>query len=170
MDLRDLQTLVDYHYWARDRILEAVEQLPPDQFTRPLGNSFTSLRDTVAHLYGADWIWMSRWDGESPRALPDTAAFPDVASIREAWRVEERRIRALLERLGDAGVQQPMIYRRGDEPPQSQPFWQMLQHLVNHGTYHRGQVTTLLRQLGAAPPKSTDLITFFRERAAAAMA
>jgi uncharacterized damage-inducible protein DinB len=43
----------------------------------------------------------------------------------------------------------------------------MLQHVVNHGSYHRGQVTTLLRQLGAPAPKSVDLIAFYRERAAA---
>ena len=53
--------------------------------------------------------------------------------------------------------------------PQAQPFWQMLQHLVNHGSYHRGQVTTMMRQLGQAPPQGMDLITFYRERNAAAM-
>lgn len=54
------------------------------------------------------------------------------------------------------------LHRMLDGLPASSPFWQMLQHMVNHGSYHRGQVTTLLRQLGAAPAKSTDLIAFFR--------
>jgi uncharacterized damage-inducible protein DinB len=45
-------------------------------------------------------------------------------------------------------------------------LWQMLQHVVNHSTYHRGQVTTMIRQLGAAPPQAMDLIAFYRERGA----
>src|SRR5687767_13708820 len=78
MNLQELQTLIDYHYWARDRLLEAVEPLLPEQFTKDLGNSFPSVRDTLVHLYGADWIWCSRWEGESPSAMPEPAAFPDV--------------------------------------------------------------------------------------------
>ena len=166
MTLRELEALVDYHYWARDRLLESVERLTPEQFTRDLGNSFPSVRDTVAHLYGADWIWYWRWEGISHDALPDAAAFPDVASLRSAWAEQEASIRALIARLGEEGIQQPIEYRRtSDQPLQAQPFWQMLQHVVNHGAYHRGQVTTMLRQLGAEPPKSLDLIAFYRERA-----
>jgi uncharacterized damage-inducible protein DinB len=75
-------------------------------------------------------------------------------------------MRTLVERLGEAGVARPIEYRTTDGKSQAQPFWQMLQHVVNHGSYHRGQVTTMLRQLGAAPPKAMDLIAFYRERAA----
>jgi len=168
MNLQELRTLLAYHYWARDRLLEAVERLTPEQFTKELGNSFTSVRDTVVHLYGADWIWCARWEGESPMALPDGKAFTDLASIRDAWRAHEHRVRAVLDRLGEEGIGRPVEYRTTDGKTQAQPFWQMLQHLVNHGSYHRGQVTTMLRQLGVAPPKSMDLIVFYREQAALA--
>jgi uncharacterized damage-inducible protein DinB len=169
MNLEQLRTLVDYNYWARDRLLDAVEPLSPDQFTRDLGNSFSSIRDTVVHLYGAEWIWCARWEGEPPQSLPDPSGFPDLASIRRAWTEQERRVRAVLERLGEDGIGRPIEYRTMDGRPQAQIFWQMLQHLVNHGSYHRGQVTTLLRQLKQPPPKSMDLITFYREQAATAM-
>jgi uncharacterized damage-inducible protein DinB len=169
MNLQELRTLVDYHYWARDRLLEAVERLTPDQFTKDLGNSFRSIRDTLVHLYGADRIWCARWEGESPQSMPDAAGFPDVASIRRAWTDQEGRVRAVLERLGEQGVGAPIEYRMLTGQPQAQPFWQMLQHVVNHGSYHRGQVTTMMRQLEQAPPKSMDLISFYRERNAAAM-
>ena len=171
MTYQDLQTLVDYHYWARDRLLEAVEPLSPEQFTRDLGNSFPSVRDTVAHLLGADWIWCARWDGESPEALPDAAdvaaRFPTLDAVREAWTGQERKVRAALARCGEGGIDHLVEYVRNGQR-QAQPFWQTLQHLVNHGSYHRGQVTTMLRQLGVAPPKSLDLIAFYRERANAA--
>ena len=67
--------------------------------------------------------------------------------------------------MGDAGVTRVFEYKLLNGQPGKSSFWQMLQHVVNHGSYHRGQVTTMLRQLGAAPAKSTDLITFYRERA-----
>jgi uncharacterized damage-inducible protein DinB len=162
----DLKLLVDYHYWARDRVLEALEPLSLEEYTRPLGNSFPSLRDTVVHLYGADWIWCSRWEGVSPDALPDPGLFSDLAAIRAAWEAHERQVRAALERYGERGVDTLVEYVRHGKHL-AEPFSQTLQHLVNHGSYHRGQVTTMLRQLGQAPPKSLDLIAFYRQRASA---
>ena len=166
MNLQELQTLVDYNYWARDRVLDAVEKLTPEQYDKQLGNSFGSVRETLAHVLGAEWVWCNRWEGESPKSLPDPrATLPDIASLRAAWTAQERKMRAVLDRLGEQGVLQPIEYVTFDGKQQAQPFWQMLQHVVNHGSYHRGQVTTMLRQLGAAPPKATDLIAFYRERA-----
>jgi uncharacterized damage-inducible protein DinB len=168
MNLQDLRMLLDYHYWARDRVLEAAGRLTPEQLIKPLGNSFPSIRDTLVHLYGADWIWCARWEGDSPTGLPSSETFPDVAAIRRTWTEHEKRVRVLVEALGEDGIQRPLPYRGMDGRQQAQVFWQQLQHVVNHGSYHRGQVTTMMRQLGAAPPKSMDLIAFHRERAASA--
>ena len=166
MNLQEVQTLVDYHYWARDRVLDAVERLTPEQLHADLGGSFPSVRDTLAHMYGAEAVWYARWQGESPPSLPDPAPYADVASLRRAWVDLERKLRPWVERLGDAGVARPVEYRGFNGQLQAQPFSHMLQHLVNHGSYHRGQITTLTRQLKVAPPPSTDLIAFYRERAA----
>ena len=166
MNYRELQALLDYHYWARDRLLEAVAPLTHEQLTTDRGNSFSSIHATLVHLYGADWIWHSRWEGVSPSALPPASEFADLAAVRAAWQDIETRLRALVSRLGEDGIQRPIEYRRPNGAPEAQPFWQMFQHLVNHGSYHRGQITTMLRQIGAPPPKSLDLITFYREQAA----
>ena len=64
MNLSDLETLAEFHYWATRLVLDAVEPLTPEQFTRDLGNSFPSVGHTVAQLYGDDWILFSRWLGE----------------------------------------------------------------------------------------------------------
>ena len=114
--------------------------------------------------WAAEWIWCSRWEGESPEAMPSPSGFPDLLSIRNAWEQQERQVRAVLNRLGPEGILRPIDYQRNGVR-QAQPFWQMLQHLVNHGSFHRGQVVTMLRQLGAAPPNQMDLIAFYRERA-----
>jgi uncharacterized damage-inducible protein DinB len=73
-------------------------------------------------------------------------------------------VRAILAELGEDGVSRVMPYALLSGVSSASPFWHMLQHVVNHASYHRGQVTTMLRQLGAAPAKSCDLITFYRER------
>jgi uncharacterized damage-inducible protein DinB len=159
----DLRTLLDFHYWARDRMLDAIEPLTPEQFTRDLGSSFRSVRDTVAHVCAAEQVWYERWRGGSPAGLLPADQFPDVATIRRTWSEQERNVRTLLDELGDDGVARVMSYTLLSGVAAASPFWQMLQHVVNHASYHRGQVTTMLRQLGAAPAKSCDMITFYRE-------
>jgi uncharacterized damage-inducible protein DinB len=164
MTPQDLQTLVDYHYWARDHMLAAVEPLSPDQFTRDLGNSFPSVRDTLSHLHGSEWLWLSRFQGASPTSRLPHDRFPDLAAVRVAWADTEAGVRAWVGGLDAAGLERVIEYRMLDGKPGASRPSHMLQHMVNHGTYHRGQVTTMLRQLGAAPPKSMDLIIYYRER------
>jgi uncharacterized damage-inducible protein DinB len=164
MNLQDLRTLLDYHYWARDRMCEALEPLTPEQARKDLGGSFASVHDTVAHLVAAELAWYMRWQGDSPTALLTGAAFPDLAAIRRAWTEHEPKMRAYVEQLGEAGIARVIEFKMLTGQPGSSPFWQMLQHIVNHATYHRGQVTTKLRQLGAQPAKSLDMIAFYRTR------
>jgi uncharacterized damage-inducible protein DinB len=161
----DLRTLLDYHYWARTRVLDAADQLSTADFTKDLGNSFPSVRDTLAHIYGAEVVWCSRWHGETPTALTPAETFPDARTLRRAWVEHEARVRAFFESLGDDGIHSEIEYRTIAGKAYRQEFSQMLLHVVNHATYHRGQVTTMLRQLKAAPPKSTDLVVYLRERA-----
>ena len=164
MTLQDLRTLLDFHYWARDRILAAVRGLTAEQFTRDMGSSFPSVRDTLVHLYSAEWAWCERWHGNSPTAHRPPDQFKDVESIASEWSTLEGRVRAFLDALDEDGVARVFTYRLFSGQEGSSPFWQMLQHVVNHGTYHRGQVTTMLRQLGASPAKSVEVIAFYRER------
>ena len=164
MNFQDLNTLLDYHYWARDRLLEAIEPLTADQFNRDLGSSFTSVRETAVHIFAAEWAWYARWEGRSPTTLMTSDAFPDVATLGRAWTEQEAKMRAFVADLGEAGVARAIDYKLLSGQPGSSPFWQMLQHVVNHASYHRGQVTTMLRQLGAKPGKSMDMIAFYRTR------
>jgi uncharacterized damage-inducible protein DinB len=164
MNLAYLQTLLDYHYWARDIVLDAVNELPREQFLRPLESSFRSVRDSVAHIYAADWIWYTRWIGQAPTSLIAYDQFPDATSIRKVWKDLESNVRQVVDNLGEDGINKAFDYKLLSGAPDTAPFWQMLVHVVNHASYHRGQVTTLMRQLGAHPPKPTDMIAFFRTR------
>ncbi len=91
MTIQDLRTLLDYHYWARDRMLDALDPLTPEQIDRDLGSSFKSIRETVAHLYAAEWAWYERWQGQSPTALLSPDLFPDIAAIRRQWTAHRRQ-------------------------------------------------------------------------------
>lgn len=162
MNLQDLRTLLDYHYWARDRMLEALEPLTAEQAKRDMGSSFASIHDTVTHLYAAEWAWHSRWTGTPPTALLGGDQFPDLAAVRRAWSEHEATMRAFVEQLGEEGIMKVFEFKLLSGAAGSSPFWQMVQHIVNHASYHRGQVTTMLRQLGARPAKSMDMVAFYR--------
>lgn len=164
MTCDDLHLLIDYNYWGRDRILAAVAAITQEQFLRPMGNSFGSIRDTLAHICGAERVWITRLKGEAPMGLPASDRIPDLESLRREWAALEAAMRDLLAGWTQESIERTIDYRDLRGNPQSDPVWQVIQHLVNHCTYHRGQIVTLLRQMDAAPPASMDLITFYRER------
>jgi uncharacterized damage-inducible protein DinB len=167
MNVEDFRTIYAYNSWANRRTLDACEALTPEQFTRDLGSSFRSARDTLVHICLVEFIWLERWHGRSPSSYTPATEFPVLASVRNHWNEIERNLQDYIASLTPADLDRVIAHKTMAGVPQAQPLWQMLQHLVNHGTYHRGQVSTLLRQLGAKPA-STDLILFYRERAAAA--
>ncbi len=162
-----MRTLYDYNAWANRRSLGAAALLLPDQFVRPMGSSFGSVRDTLAHIYGAEALWLERFQGRSPSSLPAASQFPDAVELREKWSELESRLLSFVKGLTQADLERVMEYQTLKFGVYNNPLWQSMQHLVNHGSYHRGQVTTLLRQLGAEPVL-TDLMHFYRERSVAA--
>jgi uncharacterized damage-inducible protein DinB len=166
MTLNDLQLLLDYNYWARDRMLDAAGRLTPEQYQRDLGSSFGSVHGTLVHIYSAEWIWCMRWQGKSPAQALDPSTLPTLDALRAEWTALEASVRECVAQVGESGLDRVYEYRLLSGLPMRSPFWQMLQHVVNHGTYHRGQVTTMVRQLGAQPPQATDLIAFYRTLAA----
>ena len=166
MSPQEIQLLFEYNSWANHRTMGAAEKLTSEQLTQPMGSSFTSVRDTLAHIYGAEWIWLERFQGRSPSALPDLAQFRNVVNLRERWLEHEARLIAFVSQQTQSDLDRVMEYKTLRFGVYQNPLWQSMQHVVNHGTYHRGQVTTMLRQLGAQPIL-TDLMHFYRERAVA---
>jgi uncharacterized damage-inducible protein DinB len=158
----EVRTLYAYNSWANHRVLDACAPLDTAKLTQDLHSSFPSVRDTLAHIMLAEWLWLERWMGRSP-GFP-TSDFPDLASLRSRWEKIESDLLNFVSTLAPADLDRVVEYRNTKGTAFSNPMWQMLQHVVNHGTYHRGQITTMLRQLGATP-LATDLIAFYRERA-----
>jgi len=164
-----LRFMFQYNLWADLRTLDACSPLTREQFTQNITSSFCSVRDTVAHLYGAEWVWNERIHGNSPTALFPASTFPDLPSVRVKLEEMDRYYIDYVSRLTQKDLDQVIHYKGFDGKEYSNPLWQSLHQLTNHASYHRGQVVTLLRQLGAKPV-STDLIGYYRELAAAARA
>jgi len=164
-----LKVLFEYNRWADLRVLDACGALSNEQFTRNLGSSFASVRDTLAHLYGAEWIWNERINGRSPGAHPAAGDLPDLAAVRGKLEEMDRYFIDFVSNCTQQQLDSVIHYKTGAGTEFSNPLWQTLHQLTNHASYHRGQITTMLRLLGAKPV-STDLIGYYREQAAAARA
>ncbi len=133
-----LRELLDYHYWAHDRLLNAVAALSPEEFTRNMVSSFPSDRDSLVHIYSAEWIWCSLWQGHSPKAMLSPEGFADLETLASAWTDHERTMHSVLESFCPDGVDLLIAYQSTAGEEFSSVFWQMLQHVVNHASYHRG--------------------------------
>jgi uncharacterized damage-inducible protein DinB len=162
--LETIRLLYDYTRWADGRMFDAVSRLSPEQWTRDLGSSLKSARDTVVHIVSAQWIWLSRWKGESPKGMWNAADYPTPGSIREKSEALAKDLAAFVAEQTEESLVKPLAYRNLKGDPFSYPLGQLMLHTVNHSTYHRGQVTTLLRQLGAQPV-STDIVVYYGELA-----
>jgi uncharacterized damage-inducible protein DinB len=156
----DLLDLLSYQRWATERTLDAAAKLTAEQFTQAITSSFPGVRDTLVHTFGADRVWLGRISNEAPdRANP--ADFPTPESLREPWLAV---LDAWTQRVSEIGDPKTLIsYRAFNGDPFTSSLEEILRHVVNHGTYHRGQVTTMLRQLGAETV-STDLIGYYRQK------
>ncbi|MBI3458529.1 MAG: DinB family protein [Candidatus Rokubacteria bacterium] len=161
-----LRPLVDFNYWANHRLLQAVEGLSPEPFVREAGRefSFPSLQGMLVHIMGAELLWLGRWRGVSAAFMERAEDYPTVAVLRGRWAIVERDVRGFVDALTDADLSRVLEYRTTEGQPNRGPLWQMIQHLVNHGTHHRSEVATMLTRLGHRPP-ATDLIVYYRTAA-----
>jgi uncharacterized damage-inducible protein DinB len=165
----DIQLLYEYDRWANNSVLQAASSLNSEEFTRDLGGSFRSVRDTLMHIVHSELGWLTCWKETSPSSgfvmnfwarhntLFDANAFADLAAVQRKWaEVEGEQVEFVnrvtnesLERMLTVGTTQISLAH-------------LMQHLANHSTYHRGQVALMMRQL-AAEPLSTDFAMFLME-------
>ncbi|MGA9365034.1 MAG: DinB family protein [Bacteroidota bacterium] len=163
MTLADIQMLYEFNYWANARLMTVVKSLREEQFAEDLGSSHRSIHGTLVHIVGAEHIWLSRWTGQPVFKLIDPKDYPTITAVQQKWDEVEQGMSGFVSELTDERLSAVLTYKTTEEKQFSNVLWQMMQHLVNHSTYHRGQIVTMLRQLGVKPV-GTDLITFYREK------
>jgi len=163
LSLEDLVELYAFNRWANAKTCESVEALTQEEYEKPIGGSFGSVRGTLIHLYGADWIWLERFHGRSPRAMPESGDVTDLRSLGAKWLAVEDARDAYVAPLTAEQLAGPLSYAGFDGKKFTRVLGDALFHVANHSTYHRGQVATLVRQLGKSP-LSTDYTRWLNER------
>ena len=151
--------------WANDKICEAASQLDDAAFAREVGGSFGSVRGTMLHLYGAEWVWLERFHGRSPRAMPeDGRPVEALTDLRAKWDPVQEELRVFVSALTPEKLGATISYSSFAGESFTRVLSDALVHLVNHGTYHRGQIRGLYEQLGLGEFPETDLMRYYMER------
>ena len=165
----DIQLLYEYDRWANNRVLQAASALTAEQFTRDLGGSFRSVRDTLVHIIGGEWIWLAYWKETSRSssfltslrkrrdALFNPDAFSTVAVVQLKWAEVEKEQAEFVNRVTSESLEKMLPFRKTQIR-----LAHLMQHLANHSTYHRGQIALMMRQL-EAEPLATDFHVFLVE-------
>jgi uncharacterized damage-inducible protein DinB len=156
--------MAHYNRWANARLYEATAALPLELLKRPVGVYFRTLHGTLNHLLVADRIWMHRLEraGTHPDRL-DAIIFEEFAALRAARELEDQRILQFVEGLENHDLEKMWAYRTLNGALQQQPVREILAHLFNHQTHHRGQAHAALTALGIAEPVALDLLIMQRE-------
>jgi uncharacterized damage-inducible protein DinB len=162
MTIDEIRRLFRYTEWANAKVIAAARTLAPEQQHKTINSSFTSVVATLAHITLAEWVWLRRWKGESPTAQPVWADGASLADVERELTLVENERHEFLETLSDQDLTRAVDYRSLKGDPFTQFLGDLFVHVVNHSTYHRGQVVTLIRQCGGTPP-STDFLLFARE-------
>jgi len=169
MNKDDFQLLFEFDRWANNRVLQAASSLSNEQFTRDLGGSFRSVRDTLVHIVRSEEGWLMCWKEPSPsstfvldfwkrhHAAFNADAFPDLAAAQLKWAEVERDQIEFVNRVTNEYLERKLPINK-----KQISLAHLMQHLANHSTYHRGQVALMMRQLGAEP-LATDFAMFILE-------
>jgi uncharacterized damage-inducible protein DinB len=159
--LNEFLELFAYNAWAHRRIFHAVMQLPPEQYFRDLGGSYGGIHGTLAHIVWAEQLWLHRWVGKPNPAVPQGADLKSLEDVLSRWEGVEAERERFVAGLGESRLDETRLVKPSSGGEYHHTFRQMFRHFINHSSYHRGQIVTFLRQVGATPP-NTDLIVFYR--------
>ena len=155
-----LRMHLDYTAWASGKLVDAAAQLTPEELTRDFGTSDHSVLGTLVHVFAADRIWLCRVTGTpAPEPFVDPEKDMHLSVLQNDWQELLERWKQWAASLTDTNA--VIQYQDLKGNPHQSPAWQIVLHLVNHGTHHRGQAAGFLRTMGHAPP-TLDLIGYYR--------
>jgi uncharacterized damage-inducible protein DinB len=153
----DAVSLFAYNRWANARMLAAVRPLPEADYVREVGGGWPSVRATLVHLAGATQAWVERLSGRDATRLPAPAEFPRFRDAEALLLKAEDSLDAFLPSFTPERLVTPFRWRNLQNTERTAPLWTVVRHVVNHSTYHRGQISSMVRSLGGTP-LPTDLL------------
>ena len=152
---------IGYMAWASRLLVDAAGQLTQEELTRDFGTADKSVLGTLVHVFGADRLWLARLKGEPANTFLTDADY-QLAVLRNDWPALYQQWKEWGAGITDEAAQAEVSYADMRGNPYRQPLGQLVLHVVNHGTHHRGQVSGFLRAIGRTPPK-LDLVSYYRE-------
>jgi uncharacterized damage-inducible protein DinB len=154
----DLESLYAFNVWANARVVEALREVPEHDYEKEQGGGWPSLRATFVHIAGATDAWAERFAGRDATLLPTPADLPTLDDAVRVLLAAQEKHAALLPTYA-ARLAEPFTWKNLKGEAKTAPFWVVVRHVVNHQTYHRGQISSMLRRLGHAP-KATDMVVW----------
>lgn len=159
--LQLVQELSHYNHWANGKMRDWLRQIDDVQWTQPFGGSFFSIRETVLHIAGAEKIWLERLVGD-PQPFLTLTFEGDKTALLDTWAQQTQNLLDYAGRASEATLQETFAFKTLNGVASEMERYKALVHVLNHSTYHRGQVVNYLRQAGFADVSSTDLMQFYR--------
>lgn len=159
-----LQQYAAYNAWANKRLMDCAGALNEEQLRQPVNSSFESIYHTFMHLWDAESGWWQRLKLEENVQMPRETFTGTTAGLFEKLQQQSAQWKAWVDNATELALQHEFIYQNTKREQFKQPVWQMLLHLFNHASYHRGQLITLLRQAGQHQIPGTDFIAFTRQK------
>ncbi|HEY5639714.1 MAG TPA: DinB family protein [Dehalococcoidia bacterium] len=153
MSKLDLIThLYEYNEWANDHLLDVASRLPAEEIGAGRGASFGSVLDSLAHIAAAQINWLERWlTGSNRTPTLDLQKMPDLGTVRASFLASHAGLREFVSDLTDVRIEAPLEFRDSSGRALSRPLWQLMTHVANHGTYHRGEIAMMLTAAGHSP-------------------
>jgi len=164
MTLQEIKLLHAFNSWADNRILDAAMAMPAEKAMQDMKSSHGSIHGTLVHLVGSEKMWLSRWTGKPDVTFLSAAEAPTVEAVKTAWVAVGFETARFLGTMTDRKLQDTFTMKTLKGETYTHVFWEAFQHMVDHCSYHRGQVAAMMRQMGVTPP-TTGLINFYRETA-----
>jgi uncharacterized damage-inducible protein DinB len=161
MDPAYFRVFADYNQWANSRLYDAVAKLPDAEYRKPRQSFFKSIHGTLNHLLVTDRMWLSRIEPPLVAMPLNTILYEEFAALRTAREAEDRRIVALVGAMTAETLSGDLVYANSTSASFTTPMVQVLGHLFNHQTHHRGQAHDQLSQTDIAPPE-LDLMYYLR--------
>lgn len=162
MNLEQIQTLLAYDSWANRKMIDAVQPLGSEKLRRDLSTSLGSILGTLVHIVGAEEVWLRRWQDNPRKGILSIEDIDHLSTLEKRWTEIESERDDFVSQLNDEKLNQIHKIKTMSGRSYEHRLWEMVQHVANHSSYHRGQIVTMLRQLGHSAP-ATDLIVFYRE-------
>lgn len=156
--------LSEYHIWANDRVCDWLDKISEEQWNQPLVSSFSSIYETILHLAWAENIWVERLQKFSKIEINREAFNGSKGDLIKLWKEISLSFKKLIEDMPEDLFQKNLLFKNTKGIEYDQPYYQLLAHIINHTTYHRGQVVTMLRQVGFTDVNSTDMTNYFRNQ------